>query len=80
MILAKSSLSDHELCHSTSKPIGDKEDTLKSFMAFDIISCRPIYGVVVGSQIVVPPEVVATMSKRTPLPNSVVEVEAMSCR
>ena len=28
----------------------------------------------------VPPEVVATTSKRTPLPNSVVEVEAMSCR
>ena len=80
MIPAKSSLLDHELCHSTSKPIGDKEDTLKSFMAFDIISCRPIYGVVVGSQIVVPPEVVATMSERTPLPNSMVEVEAMSCR
>ena len=80
MIPAKSSLLDHELCHSTSKPISDKEDTLKSFMAFDIISCRPIYGVVVGSQIVVPPEVVATMSERTPLPNSMVEVEAMSCR
>ena len=25
-------LSDCELCHSTSKPIGDEEDTLKSFM------------------------------------------------
>ena len=29
-------MSDHELCYSTSKPIGDEEDTLKSFMAFNI--------------------------------------------
>ena len=45
---------DHELCHSTSKPIGDEESTLKSFMAFDIIARRPIFRVVVRSQIVVP--------------------------
>ena len=50
-------LSDRELCHSTSKPISDKEETLKSFMVFDITSRRPIFRVVVGtlgSQIVVP--------------------------
>ena len=27
-----------KLCHSTSKPISDQEDTLKSFMAFNITS------------------------------------------
>ena len=50
-------LPDRELCHSTSKPIGDKEETLKSFMVFNITSRRPIFRVVVGtleSQIVVP--------------------------
>ena len=31
-------LSDHKLCHSTSKPIDDVEDTFKSFMTFDITS------------------------------------------
>ena len=29
-------MSDRELCYSTSKAIGDEEDTLKSFMAFNI--------------------------------------------
>ena len=71
---------DHELCNSISKPISDEKDTLKSFMAFDIIPRGPVYRVVVGSQIVVPLEVVAAMSERIPLPNSVVEVEAMVCR
>ena len=46
-------LSDCELCHFTSKPIDD-EDTLKSFMALDITPCRPVFRIVVGSQIVVP--------------------------
>ena len=45
---------DRELCHSTSKPIGDEEDKLKSFMSFDITSHRPVFRVVLGSQIVVP--------------------------
>ena len=44
-------MSDCELCHSISKPIGDKEDTLKSFMAFDITPHRPIFRVVVGSKL-----------------------------
>jgi len=48
------SLSDHELCHSTSKSIGDEEDTLKSFMTFNITLRGPIFKVVVRSQIVVP--------------------------
>jgi len=42
-------LSDHELCHCTSKPIGNEKDTLKSFMAFNNTSCEPIFRVVVGS-------------------------------
>ena len=46
-------LTDHELCHSTLKPIGDEQDTLKSFMTFDITSCGSVFRVVVGSQIVV---------------------------
>ena len=33
----------------------DGEDTLKSFMAFDITSRGLVFRVVVGSQIVVPP-------------------------
>ena len=41
------------LCHSTSKSIDDEEDTLTSFMVFDITSRGPIFEVVVGSQIVV---------------------------
>ena len=45
---------DSELCHSTLKPIGDEDDTLKSFMAFHITQRVPVFGVVVGSQIVVP--------------------------
>ena len=44
-------LSDRELCHSSSKPISDKEDTLKSSMAFDITPLGPIFRVIVGSQI-----------------------------
>ena len=47
-------LSNYELCHSTSKPISNKEDTLKSFIDFDITSCGPVFRVVVGSQIVIP--------------------------
>ena len=40
---------DSELCHSTLKPIGDEEDTLKSFMAFHITQRVPVFRVVVGS-------------------------------
>ena len=47
-------LSNRELYHSTSKPIGDEEETLKSFIAFDIIPRGSIFRVVVGSQIMVP--------------------------
>ena len=50
-------LSDRELCYSTSKPIGDEEDILRSFMTFDITPCVPVFRVVVGSQIVVPPTI-----------------------
>ena len=42
-------LSDRELCHSTSKSIGDEENTLKSFMEFDITPRGPVFKVVVGS-------------------------------
>ena len=52
-------LSDRELCHSPSKPIGDEEGILKSFIAFDITSHGLVFRVVVGSQIMVPP----TLSK-----------------
>ena len=45
---------DCELCHFTSKPIGDEEDTLKSFMTFNITLHEPVFRVVVWSQIVVP--------------------------
>ena len=48
-------MSDQELCHSISKPIGDEKNTLKSFMTFDITQCGPVFRMVVGSQIVVPP-------------------------
>ena len=48
-------MSDHKLCHSTLKPIGDKEDLLKSFIVFNITSRKPIFRVVAGSQIVVFP-------------------------
>ena len=46
-------MSNRELCHSTSKPISDEEDTLKSFMAFDIKPHGLVFRVVVGSEIVV---------------------------
>ena len=46
-------LLDCKLCHSTSKPIGDEEDTLKSFIAFDIKPGGPVFRVVVRSQILV---------------------------
>ena len=36
-------LSDRELCHSTSKSIGNKEDILKSFMTFDIILLGSVF-------------------------------------
>ena len=42
-------LSDHELCHFISKPIDDEEDTLKSFMAFDIMLHGFVFRVVVGN-------------------------------
>ena len=51
----KSSMLDRELCHYTIKPIGNEKDTLQSFMAFDIIPCKPIFRAVVRSRIVVPP-------------------------
>ena len=47
-------MSNRELCHSTSNPISDEEDTLKSFMAFDIKPHGLVFRVVVGSEIVVP--------------------------
>ena len=46
-------LSDRKLCHSTSKPIDDEDDTLKSFMVFNITPRKPVFRVIVGSQIVV---------------------------
>ena len=48
-------LSNCELCHSTLKPIDDEEDTLKSFMAFNITPRGHVFRVVVGIQIVIPP-------------------------
>ena len=50
-------LLDHELCYCTSKLIGNEEDILKSFMAFDITPRGSIFRVVVGSQIVVLPTI-----------------------
>ena len=47
-------LSNRELYHSTSKPINDEEDTLKSFMKFDIMPWGPVFRMIVGSRIVVP--------------------------
>ena len=38
---------DRELCHFTLKSIGDKEDILKSFIAFNITQCRPVFRVIV---------------------------------
>ena len=43
------SLSNHELCHSTSKLIDNEKDTLKSFMTFDITPRMPVFKVVVES-------------------------------
>ena len=57
-------LSNCELCHSTSKPISDKEDTLKSFIDFDITSCGPVFRVVVGSQIVIPQQYLSEEKKK----------------
>ena len=54
LIVILFNLLDHELCHSNSKLISDEEDTLKSFMAFDITPRESIFEVVVESQIVVP--------------------------
>ena len=34
---------DFELCHFTSKLIGEEKDTCKSFMAFNIVTCRLIF-------------------------------------
>ena len=42
---------------ATSKLIGDKKDTFKSFMVFDIIPRGLVFKVVVGSQIVVSPTI-----------------------
>ena len=39
----------------TSKPISDEEDTLKSFMTFNIAPHGPIFRVIEGIRIVVPP-------------------------
>ena len=47
-------LSELELCYFTSKLISDEENTLKSFMIFDIKLCTPVFRVVVGSRTVVP--------------------------
>ena len=43
---------DHGLCYSTSKPIGDEEHTLNSFMAFNITAHGPVFRAVVESWIV----------------------------
>ena len=45
---------DRELYHFTSKPIGDEEETLKSFITFDITPRESVFRVVVWSQIVAP--------------------------
>ena len=50
-------MSDRELCHFTSKSIGDGEDTLKYFMAFNITPDGPVFRMVVRSQIVVLPTI-----------------------
>ena len=42
-------------CHSISKLIGDKKDTLKSFITFNIVPRELIFQAVEESQIVVPP-------------------------
>ena len=47
-------MSNRELCHSTSKPISDEENTLKYFMAFNITPHESIFRAIVDGQIVVP--------------------------
>jgi len=47
-------LLDCELCHSTSKAIGDAEDTIKSFIPSNITPRGHVFRVVVENQIVVP--------------------------
>ena len=42
-------MTDYELCHFTLKLIGDEEDTLESFMTFDIIPYESVFKVVVES-------------------------------
>ena len=46
-------VSDCKLCHSISKSIGDEEDTLKSFMAFNITPCESVFRLIVEGQIVI---------------------------
>ena len=53
----RNNLSDCELCYSISKPISNEEDTLKSFITFDITPYMPIFRMVVGSQIVTPKQI-----------------------
>ena len=50
-------LLDHELYYSTSKLIFDDEDTLKSFIAFNKTPRKPVFRMVIGSQIVITPTV-----------------------
>lgn len=52
-------LSNYELCHSISKLIGNEKDSLKYFIAFNIVPHEPIFHAIEGSQIVV--------SKQSPL-------------
>ena len=54
MLHCECKVSDHELCHSTSKPIGDEKNTLKSIMAFKITPRGLFFRVVVESEIVIP--------------------------
>jgi len=42
-------MSNRELCHFTLKSIGNEEDILKYFMAFNITPDGPVFKVVVRS-------------------------------
>ena len=42
---------DCKLCYFISKFIGDEKNTFKFFMVFNIMSCGPVFRVVVESQI-----------------------------
>ena len=53
----RNNLPNRKLCYSISKPISNKEDTLKSFITFDITPYMPIFRMVVGSQIVTPKQI-----------------------